>query len=109
MDFSQLNPVCTRTSYFLDIDCLPAFPTNSMEQSLTKSLVSRLVSKSHTFSSKRVYQMPLTVPILSHINSVHAPPNDFFQIHFHIIFPSMNKLQSGFFPSKCVAQPKFSI
>jgi len=48
-----------------------------------------------------------TVPVPCQVNSVHASPNDFFQIQFHIIVPAMHKLQSGFFPSKSLVQPKF--
>jgi len=45
-----------------------------------------------------MHNSPFPFPIVSHINTVSAPPSHFLKIHFNIILPTQG-LRSGFSPS----------
>jgi hypothetical protein len=38
-----------------------------------------------------IHKSPPPVPILSHINTLHASPSYFLKIYFNIIFPSTSR------------------
>jgi hypothetical protein len=59
---------------------------------LEKLIVPKLVKKLSAFCETpnfdhRIYNIPPLVPVLSHINLVHAPASCIMEVYFNIIIP----------------------